>query len=132
MRPHRQRASQQVSASQISAFDVMRNANLHEKIVSGLTELPGLHRFRRVLHCVRPDCTSSRPPPPPPLTRRPDLSAVYVKYFDGLINEYLVRVCGLEPLSSTEPIGLIIASNFKYALSLEFPRPILAGLAVTK
>jgi len=59
-------------------------------------------------------------------------NAVYVKYFDGLINEYLVRVCGLKPLSASEPIGLVVASSFKYALSLEFPRPILAGLSVTK
>lgn len=59
-------------------------------------------------------------------------NAVYITYFDAIINEYLVRVCGMVPSSVTSPIGLVISSSFNYKAALEFPDPILAGLSVMK
>lgn len=59
-------------------------------------------------------------------------NAVYITYFDAIINEYLCRVGGLVPQSTDSPIGLVVSSSFSYAAALEFPAPLLAGLSVTK
>jgi acyl-CoA thioesterase FadM len=59
-------------------------------------------------------------------------NAVYVTYFDAIINEYLITRCKMNPSSQNAPIGLVISSNFSYNAALEFPAPLLAGLSVTK
>ena len=75
-------------------------------------------------------CARSLPAYALPL--HPPFSAVYITYFDAIINEYLCRVGGLIPRSTDSPIGLVVSSNFSYAAALEFPAPLLAGLSVTK
>ena len=59
-------------------------------------------------------------------------SAVYITYFDAIINEYLMRVCNMTPSLSDTPIGLVVASTFQYNTALEFPNPLIAALAITK
>ncbi|KAK9895132.1 Thioesterase/thiol ester dehydrase-isomerase [Cystobasidium minutum MCA 4210] len=59
-------------------------------------------------------------------------NAVYVTYFDAIINEFLITRCKMVPSSQDAPIGLVVSSSFSYNAPLEFPAPLLAGLSVTK
>ncbi|KAI7889316.1 HotDog domain-containing protein [Mucor mucedo] len=59
-------------------------------------------------------------------------NSIYYHYFDTIINEYLIRKCGLEPGSQTKPIGLVVASHANFYASASYPNLIMAGLAVSK
>lgn len=59
-------------------------------------------------------------------------NSIYYHYFDTVINEYLIKNCGLEPNSTTKPIGLVVASQANFYASASYPNMISAGLAITK
>ncbi|KAI9482784.1 MAG: HotDog domain-containing protein [Benjaminiella poitrasii] len=61
-------------------------------------------------------------------------NAIYYHYFDTIINEYLIRNCGLKPASNdnTKPIGLVVASQANFYASASYPSIINAGLLISK
>lgn len=62
-------------------------------------------------------------------------NAVYYLYFDTVVNEYLIRFCGLKPAEPPKEdgaIGLVVSSNCTYKAPLEFPDVIQAGLSIVK
>ncbi|BFZ55299.1 hypothetical protein PYCC9005_002339 [Savitreella phatthalungensis] len=73
-------------------------------------------------------------------------NSVYYTYFDAVANAFLIRRCGLVPVPDAHPlpeadagatgdggpIGLVVASDCRYHASVEFPRRLLAGLAIAK
>ncbi|KAI8058674.1 HotDog domain-containing protein [Gilbertella persicaria] len=61
-------------------------------------------------------------------------NSIYYHYFDTVINEYLIKHCGLEPNhnNNTKPIGLVVASQANFYASATYPNVIQAGLCITK
>ncbi|KAI9318997.1 thioesterase superfamily [Dichotomocladium elegans] len=61
-------------------------------------------------------------------------NSIYYFYIDTVVNEYLIRHCGLDPLdnSKTKPIGLVIASNANFYAPASYPNLLQAGLCITK
>lgn len=55
----------------------------------------------------------------------------YYSYFDTVINEYLIRVGGLD-IHIGEAIGICVESHCAYKASLAFPNVVHAGLRVAK
>lgn len=55
----------------------------------------------------------------------------YYSYFDTVINEYLIRVGGLD-IHAGEAIGICVESHCAYKASLAFPAVVHAGLRVGK
>jgi len=58
-------------------------------------------------------------------------NVVYYAYFDTVINEYLIRVGGLD-IHAGDVIGLAIETHCKFHAPLSFPETIDAGLRVGK
>ncbi len=56
-------------------------------------------------------------------------NAVYLSWFDTVVNEYLVRSQVLEPHRG-DIIGLVVETQCRYLSPLAFPRPIDAALRV--
>lgn len=56
-------------------------------------------------------------------------NVVYYSYFDTVVNEYLIRVGGLD-IHNGEVIGVAVESRCSFFASLEFPETVDAGLAV--
>lgn len=44
----------------------------------------------------------------------------------------MIKKCGLEPRSTTKPIGLVVASSANFYASARYPNQITAGLTVSK
>ncbi|CEP20159.1 hypothetical protein [Parasitella parasitica] len=61
-------------------------------------------------------------------------NSVYYHYFDTIINEYLIRKCGLDTSSDnkTKPIGLVVTSQANFYASASYPSMIHAGLSISK
>lgn len=59
-------------------------------------------------------------------------NSIYYHYFDTIINEYLIKYCGLELKSTTKPIGLVVASQAQFYASASYPNLITAGLTISK
>ncbi|KAK4513694.1 uncharacterized protein ATC70_005698 [Mucor velutinosus] len=61
-------------------------------------------------------------------------NSVYYHYFDTVINEYLIKKCGLDTSSDnkTKPIGLVVASQANFYASASYPSMIHAGLSISK
>ncbi|CCG80601.1 Thioesterase family protein [Taphrina deformans PYCC 5710] len=57
-------------------------------------------------------------------------NSVYYFLFDAIVNTYLVRRCGMEPLSRTGPIGLVVGSGCRYHGPLSFPDPLQGSMKV--
>lgn len=58
-------------------------------------------------------------------------NVVYYSWFDTVINEYLIRVGGLD-IHSAPVVGFAVDSGCTYRQSFAFPEPVQAGLRVTK
>ncbi|KAI8638245.1 HotDog domain-containing protein [Parasitella parasitica] len=61
-------------------------------------------------------------------------NSIYYHYFDTIINEYLIKKCGLDTSSDnkTKPIGLVVASQANFYASASYPNLIHAGLSISK
>ncbi|KAL7309673.1 hypothetical protein PS15m_010525 [Mucor circinelloides] len=61
-------------------------------------------------------------------------NSIYYHYFDTIINEYLIKKCGLDTSSEnkTKPIGLVVASQANFYASASYPNMIHAGLSISK
>ncbi|KAI8379943.1 HotDog domain-containing protein [Choanephora cucurbitarum] len=61
-------------------------------------------------------------------------NSIYYHYFDTVINDYLIKHCGLEPnrQDKKKPIGLVVASQANFYASANYPSVIHAGLRITK
>jgi acyl-CoA thioester hydrolase len=58
-------------------------------------------------------------------------NAVYYELFDTAINGWINTTCGIDPL--TVPwLGVVAESGCKYYAELNFPDPLVVGLAVTR
>lgn len=59
---------------------------------------------------------------------------MYYLYIDTVVNEYLIKHCGLDPLdaSKTKPIGLVVASSANFYAPTSYPSVLEAGLRITK
>lgn len=58
-------------------------------------------------------------------------NVVYYSYFDTVVNDYLVRVAGLDP-QRDKVVGLVVETGCQYAKSITFPQSVDAGLRVAK
>ena len=58
-------------------------------------------------------------------------NVVYYSYFDTVVNDYLVRVGGLD-MHHDAVIGIVVESQCQYHRSLCFPETIAAGLRAAK
>lgn len=58
-------------------------------------------------------------------------NSIYQHYFDTAINAYLIKFCGLKPLTSST-IGLAVATSCQYFRPLSFPQVLDLGLRVIK
>ncbi len=58
-------------------------------------------------------------------------NVVYYSWFDTVINEYLIRVGGLD-IHNAPVVGFCVDSGCTYKQSFTFPEPVHAGLRVTK
>ncbi|GJJ14607.1 hypothetical protein Clacol_008873 [Clathrus columnatus] len=58
-------------------------------------------------------------------------NSIYQHYYDTIINAYLIKFCGLDPLTSPT-IGLAIATSSQYFKPLSFPQKLDLGLRVNK
>ncbi len=58
-------------------------------------------------------------------------NVVYYSWFDTVINEYLIRVGGLD-IHNAPVVGFAVDSGCTYRKSFAFPEPVQAGLRVTK
>ncbi|ORX58861.1 Thioesterase/thiol ester dehydrase-isomerase [Hesseltinella vesiculosa] len=61
-------------------------------------------------------------------------NSIYYHYIDTVVNEYLIRHCGLTPQdpTQTKPIGLVVASSANFYAPASYPSVIQAGLAIVK
>ncbi|KAI9497089.1 HotDog domain-containing protein [Zychaea mexicana] len=61
-------------------------------------------------------------------------NSIYYFYIDTVVNEYLIRNCGLDPndTTKTRPIGLVIASSANFYAPASYPNLLHAGLSITK
>ncbi|KAI8333633.1 HotDog domain-containing protein [Chlamydoabsidia padenii] len=98
--------------------------------------------------------STAKPTPPPTFRKRSDYkyflpiqtrwsdndqyghinNSVYYQYIDTVVNEYLIRNCGLEPLdkTGTKPIGLVVHSSANFYSPASYPSIIQAGLIISK
>ena len=58
-------------------------------------------------------------------------NVVYYSWFDTVINEYLIRVGGLD-IHNAPVVGFAVDSGCTYKKSFAFPEPVHAGLCVSK
>ena len=58
-------------------------------------------------------------------------NVVYYSWFDTVINEYLIRVGGLD-IHNAPVVGFAVDSGCTYKKSFTFPETVHAGLCVTK
>jgi acyl-CoA thioester hydrolase len=58
-------------------------------------------------------------------------NVVYYSWFDTVINEYLIRIGGLD-IHNASVVGFAVDSGCTYRKSFSFPEPVHAGLCVTK
>lgn len=58
-------------------------------------------------------------------------NVVYYSWFDTVINEYLIRLGGLD-IRNAPVVGFCVDSGCTYAKSFSFPEIVQAGLRVTK
>lgn len=58
-------------------------------------------------------------------------NAVYYSWFDTIINEYLIRIGGLD-IHHAPIVGFCVDSGCTYQKSFAFPEPVHAGLRVTQ
>lgn len=58
-------------------------------------------------------------------------NVVYYSWFDTVINEYLIRLGGLD-IHHAPIVGFCVDSGCTYKKSFAFPEPVLAGLRVTR
>jgi acyl-CoA thioester hydrolase len=58
-------------------------------------------------------------------------NAVYYTFFDTVVNEYLIRVGGLDPAKS-DIIGLAVESFCRFMKSISFPEVVDAAMRVGK
>ncbi|MEY2843684.1 MAG: hypothetical protein RI920_1721 [Pseudomonadota bacterium] len=56
-------------------------------------------------------------------------NVVYYSYFDTAVNQYLIEA-GVLDIHGGEVIGLVIETHCNFFASLEFPRPVHAGIRV--
>jgi len=59
-------------------------------------------------------------------------NAVYHAIFDSVINVYLIRHAGMDPLSSKTPKGYMVTNSCSFKGSCRYPESYLAGLGVSK
>ncbi|RCH88117.1 hypothetical protein CU097_010154 [Rhizopus azygosporus] len=59
-------------------------------------------------------------------------NSIYYHYFDTVINEYLIKNCGLEPNKAGKPIGLVVSSSANFYAPASYPSIIHAGLCISK
>ncbi|KIY67555.1 thioesterase family protein [Cylindrobasidium torrendii FP15055 ss-10] len=60
-------------------------------------------------------------------------NAIYYHYFDSVINDYLIKHCGLTGNPSTTPIiGLVVSSYCEFYAPVSFPQTLVLGLSATK
>jgi acyl-CoA thioester hydrolase len=61
-------------------------------------------------------------------------NSIYYHYIDTIVNEYLIRYCGLDPLDKSEmkPIGLVVHSSADFYAPASYPSVIEAGLMISK
>ncbi|KAF9049612.1 thioesterase superfamily protein-like protein [Hymenopellis radicata] len=60
-------------------------------------------------------------------------NSIYYHFFDSIINDYLIKHCGLTGNPQTTPvIGLVVSSFCEFFAPLSFPQMISLGLRVTK
>ncbi|KAF7731269.1 hypothetical protein EC973_000685 [Apophysomyces ossiformis] len=59
-------------------------------------------------------------------------NAIYYHYIDTVVNEYLIKYCGLDPSSKTQPIGLVVSSSANFYASASYPSVLEVGLTVAK
>jgi acyl-CoA thioester hydrolase len=60
-------------------------------------------------------------------------NSIYYHYFDTVINEYLMKNCGLDPQDTTgKPIGLVVSSGANFYSPASYPNLIHLGLSITK
>jgi len=58
-------------------------------------------------------------------------NTVYYRWFDTIINEWLMREGGLDPIAS-EAIGLVVESGCRYFAPCSFPEIVTCSLRVAK
>ncbi|CAO3612033.1 unnamed protein product [Cunninghamella echinulata] len=61
-------------------------------------------------------------------------NSIYYHYIDTVVNEYLIKNCGLDPTdkSNTKPIGLVVSSNANFYSSAAYPSVLDVGLSISK
>ncbi|KAI8092932.1 HotDog domain-containing protein [Halteromyces radiatus] len=61
-------------------------------------------------------------------------NSIYYHYIDTVVNEYLIKYCGLDPLdkSQTKPIGLVVHSSANFYAPASYPSVMEAGLVISK
>ncbi|CAO3622201.1 unnamed protein product [Cunninghamella blakesleeana] len=61
-------------------------------------------------------------------------NSIYYHYIDTIVNEYLIKYCGLDPSdkSNTKPIGLVVSSNANFYSSAGYPSLLDVGLSISK
>ncbi|KAI9306691.1 HotDog domain-containing protein [Cunninghamella echinulata] len=61
-------------------------------------------------------------------------NSIYYHYIDTVVNEYLIRNCGLDPTdkSNTKPIGLVVSSSANFYSSASYPSVLDVGLSISK
>ena len=58
-------------------------------------------------------------------------NVVYYSFFDTVVNTYLIEQGALD-IAASEVIGFVVETGCHYFAPLEYPRPVEAGLRVTK
>ena len=58
-------------------------------------------------------------------------NAVYYALFDTAINAWINTTCGIDPVTAPW-LGVVAESGCKYLSELQFPDPLVVGLAVTR
>ncbi|GAA5942937.1 acyl-CoA thioesterase [Sporobolomyces koalae] len=56
-------------------------------------------------------------------------NVTYSQYFDSVTNEFLLNQCQMQ---TTDPIGLIVASETKYFAQVSYPDPVVVGLSIVE
>ena len=58
-------------------------------------------------------------------------NTVYYQWFDTTVNNWLIST-GLLDLDGNDPIGLVVETGCRYAISLSFPEPVEIGLSISR
>ncbi|MFT4056377.1 MAG: thioesterase family protein [Novosphingobium sp.] len=58
-------------------------------------------------------------------------NVVYYSWFDTAVNSWLIEV-GLLDIENGNPIGLVVETGCRYAVSVEFPQKVEVGLKVAR